>query len=308
MTPCLMQRPKPRTFLARQAKRLAEKWMDRALIPIDYPPRRPGPRYGYGRPTHERLRVLLSEAEPAYARNLETIAGFADDLAAIAIGPDPGGLAWQNAWFPPLDIAALYGFLRDRAPSQYVEVGSGVSTLCARRAIRDGGLSTRVTSIDPQPRADVDAACDRVIRAPLEEGDLSVFGELRAGDVVFMDGSHRVLANSDTVAFFLDVLPALPDGVLVGIHDILLPDDYPAEWNGYHWSEQYLVGAYLLAGGNQVQLELATYYAHAHTDLRRILDPVWQTPQLRELSHVGGALWLTTTGRQGAPGTAGSVP
>ena len=181
-----------------------------------------------------------------------------------------------------------------------MEIGSGVSTLCARRAIEDGGLATRLTSIDPQPRADVDAACDRVVRAPLEALDLALFEELGAGDVVFMDGSHRVLANSDTVAFFLDVLPALPDGVLVGVHDILLPDDYLPQWSDWHWSEQYLVGAYLLAQGSQVRLELATHYAHAHAGLDRLLEPVWSKPALDGLPHTGVALWVTTTGRGAA--------
>ena len=164
-------------------------------------------------------------------------------------------------------MAALYGFLREREPRQYVEIGSGVSTLCARRAIQDGGLATRITSIDPQPRADVDAACDHVIRAPLEQVDLGLFDDLGEGDIVFMDGSHHALANSDTVAFFLDVLPALPDGVLVGVHDILLPDDYPPEWADFHWSEQYLVAAYLLARGDQVRVELPCSYVHAHSEL-----------------------------------------
>jgi predicted O-methyltransferase YrrM len=300
-------RPKPRTFIARQARRLAERWTGRTFLPIDYPPREQGPRYGYGRPPHAPLAALLRDGEDAYTRNLSMIAGYADELAAIPAGPDPVVLAWKNAWLPPMDIAALYGFLRSRAPAQYVEIGSGMSTLCARLAIQDGALPTRLTSIDPQPRAEVDAACDRVIREPLEALDLSVFDDVSAGDVVFMDGSHRVLTNSDTVAFFLDVLPTLPDGVLVGVHDILLPDDYLPQWSDWHWSEQYLVGAYLLAQGSQVRLELATHYAHAHAGLDQLLEPLWSKPALDGLLHTGVALWLTTTGRGSAKSAAGSL-
>ena len=300
MTRDFMRRPKPRTFLARQAVRLAQRWTGRTLLAIDHPPRRPGPRYGYGKPAHAGLTALLAEGEEAYAANLRAIAAHADDLARIPLGPDAHGLAWLNQWFPPLDMAALYGFLRERQPRHYVEIGSGVSTLCARRAIQDGGLATRITSIDPQPRADVDAACDRVIRSPLEQVDLGLFDELGEGDMVFMDGSHHALANSDTVAFFLDVLPALPDGVLVGVHDILLPDDYPPEWADFHWSEQYLVAAYLLARGDQVRVELPCSYVRARSDLSAILDPVWRTPDLEALPHTGVALWMTTTGRDGS--------
>ena len=75
-------RPKPRTFIARQALRLAERWTGRTFLPIDYPPREPGPRYGYGHPPHARLAELLGRGEDAYTRNLSMIAGYADDLAA----------------------------------------------------------------------------------------------------------------------------------------------------------------------------------------------------------------------------------
>lgn len=286
-------RPKPRTFLARQCVRVAERWMDRKLLPIDYPPRHPGPRYGHGKPSHARLLEILRQREDAYARNLRMLASYSEDLARIPTGPGEG-LVWKNAWLPPLDGAALYGYVRARSPRAYVEVGSGMSTRFARRAISDGGLPTLITSIDPAPRAEIDALCDRVVREPLEALDLSLFDELGEGDVVFMDGSHRVLTNSDATVFFLDVLPALPAGVLVGVHDILLPDDYPREWTGWHWSEQYLMAAHLLAGGDGIRLELAAYYAHAHSDLYRILDPLWNAPALEGVPALGWALWLTS--------------
>jgi predicted O-methyltransferase YrrM len=272
--------------------------MDRTLLAIDYPPRETGPRYGYGRPSHARLLEILSGAEEEYARNLEMIAGYSEDLARVPAGPAPTGLAWNNVWLPPLDAAALYGFMRDRAPRNYVEVGSGVSTLFARRAIDDGGLPTRITSVDPHPRSEVDAVCDEVVREPLETIDHELFGALREGDMLLMDGSHRVLTNSDATVFFLDVLPSLAAGVLVCVHDILLPDDYPAQWAGWHWSEQYLMAAYLLAGGDQIRLELAARYVHAHSDLHRILDPLWLTPQLSGVHRTGVGLWFTTTNRR----------
>lgn len=292
-----LYRPKARTFLARHAVRLAEKWMDRTLLPIDYPPREAGPRYGYGRPPHDRLLTILGGAEDRYARNLEAFACYGDDLADIPEGPTSDGLAWRNIWLPPLDLVSIYGFLRERAPNNYVEVGSGMSTLCARRAIEDGRLATRITSIDPHPRAEVDVVCDRVVREPLETLDLALFDEVGEGDVVFMDGSHRALTNSDAVAFFLDVLPVLPDGVLVGVHDMLLPDDYPSEWNDFHWSEQYLMAAYLLAEGDRARLELATYFAHVYSDVHHVLEPVWRATAVGDVPRVGVGLWLTTANR-----------
>ena len=64
---------------------------------------------------------------------------------------------WENGWFPALDAVTLYGLVATRNPRWYVEVGSGNSTRFVRRAIRDHGLRTRILSIDPGPRAEIDA-------------------------------------------------------------------------------------------------------------------------------------------------------
>src|SRR5262245_52540208 len=108
-----------------------------------------------------------------------------------------------------------------------LSIGSGHSTKFARRAVVDYGLPTQITSIDPHPRAEIDALCHRTIRKPLEETDLNVFDELEPGDVVFFDGSHQYFMNSDVTVFFLDVPPRLKPGTLVQVHDNTLPYDYP---------------------------------------------------------------------------------
>jgi hypothetical protein len=57
----------------------------------------------------------------------------------------------------------LYSFIVDRRPERYVEVGSGHSTRFARRAINDAQTGTRITSIDPAPRAEVEPLCEMCI-------------------------------------------------------------------------------------------------------------------------------------------------
>lgn len=298
-----MRRPRSfarlRRIAARASLSAAEAATGKRLLALDYPPRHLGPRYGYGRPPHARLLEILSRDDETYRRNLETLVGYREDLVAIGRGhADRVDPPWISNWLLGLDVVSLYGFLRARAPRSYVEVGSGTSTMWARRAIQDGGLPTRITSIDPEPRREVEGLCDRSIRQPLEAADLTVFGELSAGDVLFMDGSHRVLENSDATVFFLDVLPGLPAGVLVGVHDILLPDDYLPMWTEYFWSEQYLLAAHLLAEGWAIELELACSYVTQHSDLHRLLDPLWEALSIEELDRRGFAFWFTTTGRK----------
>ena len=253
----------------------------------------PRPRHGYGRPRHAALERLLAGHDDTFRAELEAITEFEDDLCRIE--PGAAGAAdpcWINPWLPPLDVASLYSYVRRRKPARYVEVGSGNSTTVVARARRDADLSTEITSIDPSPRRGIDDLCDRVVRQPLEVADLGVFRELEPGDVVFVDGSHRVFTNSDATVMILDVLPELPHGVLVGIHDILWPDDYLPEWSQYWWSEQYLVGALLLGEPSWLRPTLACHYVAGRPDLVRPLDRMWESPALRGADRWGTALWL----------------
>jgi predicted O-methyltransferase YrrM len=265
-------------------------------ITLDYPPTaRNAPRYGYERPPHHRLAELLAAHEDAYRDAVATIARYADDLAAIAVhADDPREPSWVNGFLPGLDGAALYAFARDRAPRRYVEVGSGNSTRFVARGLRDGGARTELISIDPAPRAEIDELCDHVLRVPFEEADLGVFDTLRAGDMVFFDGSHRVFMNADTTVFFLDVLPRLAPGVLVGIHDIRLPDDYAIDFAERWYSEQYLLACWLLGGGAGMQVRLPAAYVTRHTRLAAPLDALWERPGLEAVERHGDAFWFET--------------
>jgi hypothetical protein len=269
-------------------------------IALDYPPSaHSAPRYGYGRPPHPRLLALISRHNATFARRLRSFLEYLEPLKAIEPRPaDPLEPAWINDFLPGLDGVAIYSFLRERRPARYLEIGSGNSTKFVARARRDGALSTHIRSIDPHPRAEVDALCDEVVREPLETADLACFGDLRAGDVLFMDGSHRAFTNSDATVFFLDVLPALAPGVLVGIHDIYLPYDYPPDWSGRYYSEQYLLAAHLLAGGSLTEPVLASRYVSAQPKLASLLEPLWSDPNLAEVERHGGAFWLQTKRRR----------
>jgi hypothetical protein len=155
-------------------------------------------------------------------------------------------------------------------------------------------------SIDPEPRADIDRLCDHVVRSGLETADLAVFEELKPGDVVFVDNSHRAFTNSDVTVFFLDVLPRLPDGVLVGIHDITLPADYPPGWNGFHFNEQYLLACFLLGGTPWMQVELASLFAASDEQLGGSPAELVDGLAERGVRWFGSGFWFTVD-RSGTP-------
>ena len=151
-------------------------------------------------------------------------------------------------------------FLLARRPKNYLEIGSGNSTMFASHTRDAASLPTIISSIDPRPRAEIDSICQRKIRAPLEDCDLALFNELTAGDILFFDGSHRVFMNSDVTVFFLEVIQRLKPGVLVHIHDIFLPADYPPDWSQSLFAEQYMLAAMLLCGAPPFKVIFPSYF------------------------------------------------
>ncbi|MFF1904359.1 class I SAM-dependent methyltransferase [Kitasatospora sp. NPDC058218] len=239
------------------------------------------------------VRALLEQNRERYAKRLTGFLELTELLRGIPLSGTAAGSTpyWNNGWLPPLDALSLYGFLAEERPARYLEIGSGNSTKFARRAIEDLGLGTRITSIDPAPRATVDRLCDEVIRTPLQHADLGVFAELEPGDLVFFDGSHRLHMGSDVAVFFFEVLPRLKPGVIVHVHDIMLPADYPHSWRWRHYSEQYLLAALLTAAPERFDLELPDAFVHADPELRQIAEPLWRALGVRDHYEPGSFWW-----------------
>ena len=155
----------------------------------------------------------------------------------------------NNGWFESVDAEVLYSMIRRFKPARIVEVGSGFSTRVMRRAILDGGLQTRLTSIDPIPRVDITSFADEQIRTPVENLGASRLVELlQSNDILFIDSSHLITTGGDVTFLCLEVIPELQPGVFVHFHDIFLPFEYPQPWVvdfRWGWNEQYLVQAFL---------------------------------------------------------------
>ena len=113
-----------------------------------------------------------------------------------------------------------------------------------------------------------------VVRQPLETVDPGFWTTVEPGEIVFFDGSHRVFTNSDAVVFFLEVLPRLQPGVLVHIHDIHWPDDYPPIYHDRFYSEQYLLGALLMHPEPLIRPLLPHYFVCQDPELQPLAREV----------------------------------
>jgi predicted O-methyltransferase YrrM len=160
-------------------------------------------------------------------------------------------------------LAAVCSLVRAHRPARVLEVGCGNSTRILRLAIRDGSLSTHLTAIDPHPRVEITALCDEMLRQRAELlAGTELFDALDADDILFIDSSHELKPGNDVIFLYLQVLPRLRPGVLVHIHDIFLPYEYPSEWiakERWPWNEQYLVQA-MLAFGSAFEVLWPGYY------------------------------------------------
>jgi hypothetical protein len=267
------------------------------LIELDFPVV-PRVRYGWGETPHPGLQLLISASEERYQNHINSFLPFLDMLAAIpARATCHSEPHWVNDWFPAFDAISLYAFLAIRKPRWFIEIGSGTSTKFARRAIRDHSLRTSIVSIDPTPRSEVDAICDKVVRLPLEQIDGQFFNNIGPDDILFFDGSHRSFQNSDATVFFTEVIPNLADGTMVGVHDIFLPHDYPADWLRRYYSEQYLLASWLL-GGVRLRIELPILYCTKTPHLHALLDKFWKLTPLNEALHSGGIFWFSIQNRR----------
>jgi hypothetical protein len=177
--------------------------------------------------------------EPFFAV-LDLIDKYSPDLERIK-GDNPPAPRWDQDWFPRLDAAAAYAMVRSAPPKRIVEVGSGHSTRFLARAVADGSLATRITAIDPQPRAPISGLDVDFLRKPVQETEV----RLEAGDILFIDSSHQVRPGNDLDFLLNRVLPALPAGVRLHFHDIFLPDEYPAQWAWRRYDEQDFIKDFL---------------------------------------------------------------
>lgn len=252
------------------------------------------PRYGHGKPPHQGLYDAVNEYRSQYAALLTEAVQHRFEFESIPFNAtDAIQPHWNNGFFPGLDVVMLFTLLGKYRPKRYLEVGSGNSTKVAAWAKTHFKLATHITSVDPMPRAEIDSLADTIVRKPFEACDLKTFTELEAGDVLFIDNSHRMLPNSDVTVFFLDVLPVLKPGVIVHIHDIYLPYDYPQFMCDRFYSEQYPLAMCLLSAPSRYKPLMPNYFVSEDAELAALLEPIWEQPGLEQVERHGGSFWIT---------------
>lgn len=193
-----------------------------------------------------------------------------EQFVARTLDYDQPRFAFGNSSFESVDAEMLYSMIRLHKPRRIIEIGSGFTTLIASEALamnEKEGKEAIFTAIEPYPpaflRKPLPCAVD-LRSTKVQDVPLSVFQELVAGDILFIDSSHVVKVGSDSHFEFSAILPALRPGVVVHLHDIFIPKEYPKHWilsEHRFWNEQYMLHAFL-SGNRDYEILWAGAFMH----------------------------------------------
>jgi predicted O-methyltransferase YrrM len=206
----------------------------------------------------------------------------------------------DNHSFISVDAELLYCMIRDFRPRRIFEVGSGNSTYVSAQAILKNKAENlgecELTVIDPYPNEAVKAGFPglaRLLENKVEDIEPSKFDELGENDILFIDSSHVLRIGNDVQFLYLEILPRLKKGVIVHIHDVFLPSEYPREWileDHFFWNEQYLLQAFLSFNDSFEVLWSASYMNHRHADK---LEEAFSSYRKREIRPC--SFWIRKT-------------
>jgi predicted O-methyltransferase YrrM len=177
---------------------------------------------------------------------------------------------YNHGPFGPGDSEYLYNMIRLFKPCKIIEIGSGSSTLMAINALKKNKEENTAyvcehICIEPYEHSWLKECNVKVVRNLVEDVGKELFSELGKNDILFIDSSHIIRPQGDVLFEYLELLPILKRGVMVHIHDIFTPKDYPDEWvkTATLWNEQYLLEAFL-SGNKEFEIIGATNFLSHH--------------------------------------------
>jgi hypothetical protein len=213
---------------------------------------------------------------------------------------------FDNNLYPYSDAIVFYCMIRHYKPARIIEVGGSGYSSCLILDTNERFMNNSVHAvcIEPYPQNITSLlSLDRepnfcLINRPVYDIELAFFEALGPNDILFVDSSHISKIGSDVNYLFFHVFPCLQSGVLIHIHDIFYPFEYPKEWV-YHkraWNEAYLLRAFLQYNDVFSIEFFNTFLQRFHRDIFSETLPLclqgihydWNGPQI----WYGGSIWI----------------
>ncbi len=205
-----------------------------------------------------------------------------------------------NDAFEWMDARLLHYFLQKNKPNKIIEIGSGNSTLLTYNTKMMFNLNVEIICIEPYPSDYLKILHNtgkiKLIQECLQNVDLNIFTTLMENDILFIDSSHVLKLDSDVMFYFTKIFPLLNKNVLIHIHDIFFPYDYPLQWlkNGTFWNEQYMLFTFLQYN-NKFRIKFCNSYAgYKYSDQLEIIQKNTYEKNNNLVNGVfsGGSIWL----------------
>jgi hypothetical protein len=226
------------------------------------------------------------------------VEALAPHAARVPFPAQPAGSTryhFENPAYGYGDAITLNAILLHARPRRIIEVGCGWSSACILDTIfADTGPGSEVTFIEPFPELleknlrSGDRERVRIIPSPVQDVPISVFQQLAANDVLFIDSTHVVKTGSDVVYELCEILPRLNPGVLIHFHDIFYPFEYPRHWvleQNRSWNEIYALRNFL-AFNSAFEV---IFFNDMFVQFKR---PLLQEQCPQFLKNSGGSIWL----------------
>ena len=216
----------------------------------------------------------------------------------------------RSRFFGYIEAQVLHTVIRSYKPACVLEIGGGVPSHCNAAAIARNGTG-RITCIEPDP---VDLIKQLVsehfelITRPVQDVPLDYFTQLQPNDIVFIDTNHAVKAGGEVNYIVLEILPILPPGVVVQIHDINLPYDYDRDvlHAFLHPNETALVAAFLACNARyKILFALSMLHYARRYEMQSVLPEYQPESDWRGMrvdaydpaKHFPSSLWLRVEGQ-----------
>ncbi|MEI8074585.1 MAG: class I SAM-dependent methyltransferase [Bacteroidota bacterium] len=203
---------------------------------------------------------------------------------------------FDNKTYVHADGLVLFMMLNKLKPRKLIEVGSGFSSALILDT-KDEFLKypIELTFIDPNPQdrltallKDEDYKTTTIIKDIVQNTSIETFRELKENDILLIDNSHVSKTGSDVNYLMTDILPNLNKGVVVHIHDIFYPFEYPKEWlfnTRLNWNEIYSVHNFLLFNSAFKILFFSDYVQMKYSDDLKEKAPLF-------FKSRPGSLWI----------------
>jgi len=201
---------------------------------------------------------------------------------------------YNNRMFQQTDGLILFSIILHFKPQRIIEIGSGFSSAIILD-INEHFISKKMQISFIEPFTDrlfsllqkTDFDNVEIINKRIQQVPLNKYDDLTDGDILFLDTSHILKTGSDTSFWLFNILPRLKKGVIIHIHDIFYPFEYPKEWiiQQKCYNELYFIRAFLMNNDSYEILLFNSWLSQKHNNWFEKHAPFCSGTE-------GGSLWI----------------